>query len=74
MHYEPWPICAFCSFGDRPYESRQRFCQRDELLSSMRGLRQIKVTSPKITEDGSLCIEARRILDVPGPDTVLEEI
>ena len=49
-------------------------CQRDELLASMRGLRRIKVSSPKITEDAILCIEARRILDFPGPDAVLEEI
>ena len=40
----------------------------------MRGLRRIKVTSPKTLGDGMLCIEARRILDFPGPDTVLEEI
>ena len=73
MHSETWPICAFCWFGHRPYEARQRLGQRDELLSSMRGLRRIKVTSPKITEDGLLCDEARRILDFPGPDAVLEE-
>ena len=73
MHSETWPICAFCWFGQHPEEDRQRLCQRDELLSSMRGLRRIKVTSPKITEDGILCIEARRILEFPGPDAVLEE-
>ena len=73
MHSETWPICAFCWFGQHPYENRQRLCQRDELLSSMRGLRRIKVTSPKITEDRMLCIEARRILDFPGPDSFLEE-
>ena len=39
----------------------------------MRGLRQIKVITPKMTEDGTLCVIARRILEFAGSDVILEE-